>query len=140
MPSANSPERLGAAASRSDGTPPLSPWLFRLARRSDLRSSPMTATVYAFPTSRIVRRHAASTTARMTEVDLRALRQRWPFGWHEPVTTNDGTTFDRWVVPFDGAIDLPPARTITLQPSGTWTRHDAFGRLIKTGRSVAQII
>src|SRR5262249_22645094 len=76
-----------------------------------LRSSPMAATVYACPGKRIVRR---TTPARMTEGDLRTLRQHWPFGWHEPMTSHDGITFDRWLVPFDCAIDLPPARTITL--------------------------
>jgi hypothetical protein len=107
---------------------------------SDLRRSPMTATVHAFPANRIVRRPMSPTTARMTEADLCTLRRRWPLGWHEPATTHDGITFDQWLVPFDCAIDLPPASTIALQPSGTWTRHDAFGRLVKTGQSVAEVV
>jgi hypothetical protein len=103
-------------------------------------NSLMTAAIYAFPANRIMRRHVSTTTARMTEADLCTLQQHWPSGWHEPVMTDDGIVFDRWLVPFDCAVDLPPAITIALEPSGTWTRHDAFGRLIRAGRSVAAVV
>ena len=99
----------------------------------------MAATVHAFPANRIVRRPSAMT-ARMTEAELAVLRQCWPSGWHEPMMDYDGVLFDRWVVPFDCAFDLPPNAIIALQPSGRWTRQDAFGRVIKVGRSLADVV
>jgi hypothetical protein len=99
----------------------------------------MTGTVHAFPANRIVRHRMSPTMARMTEADICTLQQRWPLGWHEPATTHEGIMFDRWVVPFDCAVDLPPARIIAPQPSGTWTCHDAFGRMVKTGRNVTEV-
>lgn len=100
----------------------------------------MAATVHAFPANRMVPRNLSPSTARMTGVDLAVLRQRWPLGWHEPVIDRDGSPFDRWVVPFACAIDLPPKAIIVLRPWGTWTRHDAFGRLVKMGQSVREIL
>lgn len=98
----------------------------------------MTATLHTFPSTRIVR---LPITPRMTESDFATLRQRYPSGWRETATTDDGISFDQWLVPSASAGDDDlPALLVTLQPSGTWTVTDAMGRLIKAGTSAAEVL
>src|SRR5262249_34401382 len=72
----------------------------------------VTATLHTFPGRRIVR---LPETPRFTAADIEALRQHWPAGWHETATTDDGITFDQWLVPATGAAeDDVPALLVTL--------------------------